>query len=157
MQDLLVDWMQGTNERKESRRALKCLARANEWMRMTFPQNAKTPILPDFLFIPSSFSFSPSSLAFQGTQLSQSYMFTFKHTFFPPSSLPDIFTTFAGLAFHGQGIQKEHIFCAQFEVHAYSLDFNAIATYPELFISLSWALIWKGSGPHFQAIWCRSL
>ena len=80
---------------------------------------------------PILFSFFASSLVFQGTQLSQGYIFTFKHAFFsPPSSLSDILMTFAGLAFHGQGTQKEHIFCAQFEIRAYSLDFNAIATCP---------------------------
>lgn len=57
-------------------------------------------------------------------------MFTFKHAFFPPSSLSDILMAFAGFAFRGQGIQKAHVFCAQFEVRAHSLDFNAIATCP---------------------------
>ena len=62
-----------------------------------------SPILPDFPFTPNAFSFSPPSLAFQGTQLSWGYMFTFKHAFFPPSSLSDILMAFAGLAFQGAG------------------------------------------------------
>lgn len=87
-----------------------------------------SPLLPAFLFIPNSFPFSPSFSAFQGTQLSQGYMFTFKRAFFPPGSQSDVLMAFAGLAFRGQGFQEERVFCAQFEVGAYPLACNAIAT-----------------------------
>lgn len=42
-------------------------------------------------------------------------MFTFKHAFFPPSSLSDILMASAGLAFHGPGTRKEQGFYAQCE------------------------------------------
>lgn len=83
------------------------------------------PHSPWLSLYPQLVSFSSSSLAFQGTQLSQGYMFTFK-----PSSLSDILMISAALAFHGQGLETEQIFGAQFEILAYSLDFNAIATCP---------------------------
>ena len=94
---------------KESRAALRCLVQANEWIMMPFPQTPKngggrnhsSPFSLTFSLFPNPFSFSPSNLAFQGKQLSQGYMLTFRHAFFPPSSLSDILMTFAGLAFHG--------------------------------------------------------
>lgn len=83
-------------------------------------------------------------------------MFTFNHAFFPPSAPSDILTAFAGPALRGQGTQRAHRVCAQREAPACPLDVDAIATRPELFMPLRPILIWKGSGPHFQAIWCRS-
>lgn len=86
--------------------------------------------LPAFLFIPNSFPFSPSCLAFQGTQLSQGYMFTFKRAFFPPGSRADVLMAFAGFAFRGQGFQEEREFCARSVAGAHPLARNAIATRP---------------------------
>lgn len=117
-QELQVGWMQGIEEKKERRTAFRRLDQATQWMVSPFTPTAKTEGERDraalfslmFPLFPILFSFSPSSLAFQGTQLSQDYMFTFKHAFFPPGSLSDILMAAAGFAFPGYRIQREPFF-----------------------------------------------